>query len=425
MKPTKTDNADSLRRRAEDRLQKQKTPDDSSRSADQTERLLHELQVHQIELEMQNEELQSSRAKVEGLLKRYTDLYDFAPVGYFTLQQNGTISETNLAGAKLLCVDRAKLPGCRFETFVTEPDQPVLANLLRTVFESSSSHTCQVTLATTDQISRTVQIEATQSTEKHCRAIVTDITAEKAAKNALVEIDQARNDFISMAAHELRTPLTAILGFTEVLLDPEISGKFANERKQQFLKEIASGGHALGRIIDELLVVSHIKHGREIVLERAECDFGKVLAEIVASYQLSTPSHIFKLDLSESSDMTIMIDRHRITQVIENLLSNAVKYSPRGSMILVEASSCHDSCEVQIKDHGIGMTPEQIEKIYEKFYRADSSNSAVSGLGLGMNIARKIIWAHGGRIHVDSAKGEGTTVVFSLPRSETAFNPME
>src|ERR1035437_763575 len=94
------------------------------RSMHETQRLLHELQVHQIELELQNEELRNSRAQVEAAASRYTDIYDFAPVGYFTLKSNGVITQTNFAGARLLGLDRSRLVGKSFESFVSRADRP-------------------------------------------------------------------------------------------------------------------------------------------------------------------------------------------------------------------------------------------------------------------------------------------------------------
>jgi len=113
---------------------------------------------------------------------------------------------------------------------------------------------------------------------------------------------------------------------------------------------------------------------------------------------------------------TVLIDRHRINQVLENLLNNAAKYSSQDTEILLRCSLKEDCWEISIKDHGIGMTMEQCERVFDKFYRADSSDTAVSGLGLGMNIAKQVVNLHGGRIWVDSIHGKGMTVTFTLPR---------
>src|SRR5580658_6849312 len=123
-----------LRHRAEKRLKRQATEVAGPVSAVETQRLVHELQVHQIELEMQNEELRESRTQVEAALERYTDLYDFAPVGYFTFSADGTIREVNLPGARLLGLERTRLVGGHFGTFVSEGTRTIFNSWLEQVF---------------------------------------------------------------------------------------------------------------------------------------------------------------------------------------------------------------------------------------------------------------------------------------------------
>jgi PAS domain S-box-containing protein len=149
MKKDRKDPADValLRRRAEERLRKRERPErDRPRTGDATQRLLHELQVHQIELEMQNEELMLSRAEMEASLDRYSELYDFAPVGYFTLDPAAKILQVNLTGARLLGMERAQLVNTRFELFVSESDRPVFNAFLTKAFESRAKESCEVAL---------------------------------------------------------------------------------------------------------------------------------------------------------------------------------------------------------------------------------------------------------------------------------------
>ncbi|HEX7555717.1 MAG TPA: PAS domain-containing protein, partial [Leptolinea sp.] len=135
-----------LRRRAEAEFGQRPDLQDPSRAPMDAQRLFHELQVHQIELEMQNEELRQSRAEAEIGLARYTDLYDFAPVGYFTMKQDGTVSQVNLSGVRLLDIERSKLIGRRFSLFVAEGDRPLFNAFLGNVFESKVKQACEVIL---------------------------------------------------------------------------------------------------------------------------------------------------------------------------------------------------------------------------------------------------------------------------------------
>jgi PAS domain S-box-containing protein/putative nucleotidyltransferase with HDIG domain len=176
-----------LRRLAEERLSA-KTPEvRPSRTDEETQRLFHELEVHEIELEMQNAELRQTRNEVEAALEKYTDLYDFAPVGYFTLDRNGVISAVNLSGASLLGVERSQLIGRRLEHFVTTKDRPVFAAFLDAVFTSHSKMASEVTLLKKNEFSLIVQIEAmTSASGQECRLALIDITGRRQAEADLL-----------------------------------------------------------------------------------------------------------------------------------------------------------------------------------------------------------------------------------------------
>lgn len=257
--------------------------------------------------------------------------------------------------------------------------------------------------------------------EKLILSSVEDITvlkeAEDKAKNAYLKMDQMKTEFISTAAHELRTPLTAIMGFTEFLRSPEDFGEFSKEQYNEFLDEIYSRGEALNLIIDDLLDVSRIESGKGVELNLQEGSLVGLLNRVAATQRVNHSDHTLDLEVTIGDpDELCMFDKHRITQVLENLLSNAFKYSSKENKVLLSCFFDLNHWVVSVKDQGIGMTPEQVEQVFDKFYRANSSNTAVSGLGLGMTIAKQIVLAHGGEIEVESTEGLGTTVTLKLPR---------
>jgi len=156
-----SDESAELRHRAEKRLKRLTTEVAGPGSSAQTQRLVHELQVHQIELEMQNEELRQSRAQVEATLARYTNLYDFAPVGYLTLSADGTIREVNLPGAHLLGLERAGVVGRRLRPFVSQDTRPVFDSWLNEIFATQTKQVCAVDLVKEGLPPLAVEIEAT------------------------------------------------------------------------------------------------------------------------------------------------------------------------------------------------------------------------------------------------------------------------
>lgn len=233
-----------------------------------------------------------------------------------------------------------------------------------------------------------------------------DVTRER-------EIDRMKNEFISIAAHELRTPLATLLGYTELVQMKEFD-QLGKKMKQECLENIHNQGMSLEQLIDDLLDVGRIESGRCMQIQKSHVKFPEFLVKICKNHQHETTKHSIRMDLPDH-DMWILIDPGRMTQVLDNLLSNAIKYSPVGGVIKVTGKILSDSLSVSISDSGVGMTEQQCQRIFDKFYRADTSNTAVRGLGLGMNIAKSIIEAHGGTIRVESVEQKGTMVHFTIP----------
>ena len=162
------------------------------------QRLVHELEVHQIELQMQNEELAQSRAQVEEGLRQYTDLYDFAPIGYFTLARDGAINRVNLAGANLMGLDRGALIKRRFGVFVSAASRLIFNAFIEKVFGSNRKETCEVQLLKDGPAPSWVHIEAMRenSEREECRVMVSDITERKRVEKALAETSKERERLI-------------------------------------------------------------------------------------------------------------------------------------------------------------------------------------------------------------------------------------
>lgn len=180
-----------LRRRAEKRLEKNKQKAPPSATPAELQRLIHELEVHQIELEIQNEELQQARSELEAYLSQYTDLYDFAPVGYFTLKRDGTILKANLTGANLLGMERARLLNHNLGRFVTADSRQHFTSFLPMIFQSQSQQTLDLELQKEDGGRFFVHLEArVLESERECRVVMMDITAQKQAEESLRESEQ-------------------------------------------------------------------------------------------------------------------------------------------------------------------------------------------------------------------------------------------
>lgn len=237
--------------------------------------------------------------------------------------------------------------------------------------------------------------------------------AYKQSQQALRDLDRAKDEFISIASHELRSPMTSIMGYAEAIL--EDSDKPLAIR--QYASEIALSCDSLVRLVDDLLDVSLIQIGRGLTICRQPVAILPLLERVIASFRRRDGSRQIELCCTAELPDTISCDQVRITQVLENLVSNAVKYSPAHSIVRVTVELCQELVRFSVSDQGIGMSEEVVRRAFDKFYRADVSQSAPQGLGMGLCIARKIVEMHDGEMTLKSRPGEGTTISFTLPVS--------
>ena len=239
--------------------------------------------------------------------------------------------------------------------------------------------------------------------------VMLDVTTER-------ENDRLRAEFVSTAAHEFQTPLTAILGFAELLQD---DSRMPAGDLREYLGIIQEKAEYLSRLVDQLLDVSRLERGRELLLQIAPCRLDQILRTLVRSYQQRSARDLFEL-LLPAEFPPIEADEVRLTQVLENLLSNAIKYSPGGGRVRISLEQVETGVRVVVSDQGRGMTQEELAKAFDKFYRSNTADNAPSGTGLGLFIARSIAEAHGGTLTAESRPGQGTTMIFTLPTQQPA-----
>ena len=227
-------------------------------------------------------------------------------------------------------------------------------------------------------------------------------------------VEQMKSEFVSTAAHELRTPLATIIGYADLMLSHPVQTR---DKLHEYLTLIIARAEHLSHIVSDLLDVSRIEAGEGLKLIFEPCRLDLLCQEAASAHKDIHEYHPIEFDFPQE-DTVIEGDRFALMQVIENLLSNAIKYSPQGSLIRIGLTPEPDCCELTVADEGIGMSAEQVEHVFEKFYRANISNAAIPGTGLGMTIVKYLIDAHHGLIAIDSAPGAGTTVHIRLPRKQ-------
>jgi PAS domain S-box-containing protein len=396
----------------------------------ETERILHELQVHQIELEMQNEELRQAQKDLEESRDRYFSLYDLAPVGYLTLSQKGLIQEANLTAATMLVVERSRMIKQPLTRFILKEDQDIYYLLRKQVFETGQPQMCELRLMKRDGTLFWAHLEASAAKDlgspPFCLVTLSDITQRKQAEaktmeyEALKIISQGKSALLANVSHELRTPLASIKGNIETLLLSDV--EWSKEQQLEFLQAANIETDRLTLLIGDLLDMSRIESGK-LVLDKHYCTVGKILDSVFGVLSVIASNH--KLIIANLSDLpSIPMDKVRIGQVITNLVENASKFSEKGSQILVDAGLKDEEVIISIEDEGIGMPPEIVDNLFDRFYQAKQVvEGKTRGTGLGLSICKGLVEAHGGKMLVVSEVGKGSKFSFSLPLDSPLKEP--
>jgi PAS domain S-box-containing protein len=236
------------------------------------------------------------------------------------------------------------------------------------------------------------------------------------------EVDRIKSEFLATAAHELRTPLASILGFTELM----IHRKYPEEKQKDLLRTVHKQGTLLSNLIQELLDLSRIEARQGKDFHIVPTPLGSVVRDVVDG--LASFDAAREVTLGAVPELDILADRSKIHQALTNLLSNAFKYSPEGGQVsldaAVEDAGDNKMVAIHVRDEGIGMSPEQLERAFERFYRADTSGN-IPGTGLGLNLVKEIAEIHGGSVQLQSELGKGTVAILRLRLSRMEKAPAE
>ncbi len=224
-------------------------------------------------------------------------------------------------------------------------------------------------------------------------------------------LETIRRDFISNVSHELRTPLASLKALTETLCDGAMDDPQA---ARKFLGRIETEVDALAQMTQELLELTRIESG-QVPLEMKEIMAEGLLLSAADRMraQVERAGLVIRLD-SSSVPLAARVDPTRLEQVLVNLIHNAVKFTQPGGEIVLSARAVDDAVCFAVKDTGVGIPADDLERIFERFYKADRARSS-GGTGLGLSIARHIVEAHGGKIWAESVEGEGSTFYFNIP----------
>jgi PAS domain S-box-containing protein len=392
-----------------------------------------ELEGVRQELKRERARLAAVRVALEVERERYGDLFDFAPIGYASLDGTGIIQDINLSGARLLGTDRMRLRGSPLLARIARADRRRFLDHLRRCRTGFAAATLDVELARPDGSRVPVQLLSKRGSPRDVGATMLcaivdmsereDALAERwrnevergrmehAGEVARAE-SAAKDHFLAVLSHELRNPLSPILFTIEMLERRQIPP----ERVAAAIALIKRNLDLEVRLIDDLLDVSRITH-RKLRIERQSVD----LHDIVHDVADGVATEVERAELTLSVELAapqsrVDGDPARLRQIVWNLVTNAIRNTPPGGKIVVRTHDIDDCVALIVCDSGRGVAPDRLESIFEPFDQVDPPGRRRGGLGLGLAICRGLVEAHGGRVSATSkGLGHGATFTVVLP----------
>jgi PAS domain S-box-containing protein len=391
------------------------------------EKLLHELQVHQVELEMQNEALRQAQSALEESRDRYMDLYEFAPVGYLTLTPEGLIEEVNLTGVKLLGIERGNLLQKGFRTFVIHDDQDRWVRHFINMTSHGGQGTLELAMQRGDGTVFHAQLDCEHrklgTGETAVRINLIDITERKIrendltlAKEAAEAANIAKSRFLATMSHELRTPMNGILGMAQMLLSP----KLEDAVRQDYARTVLNSGQTLLTLLNDILDLSKVEAGK-IALESTVFDPSQIIQETKVLFAETAAGKDLKIVTGDYQPVgqRYLGDPYRLRQMISNLVGNAIKFTKQGQISIAAQEIKRDGqstvIEFSVTDTGIGILDDDRRLLFQPFSQTDSSTTRkYGGTGLGLSIVSSLAKLMGGEVGVDSRPGQGSRFWFRI-----------
>ena len=400
---------DQLRLQAEALAQARDSVEKQPLSPEEMKQALHELRVHQIELELQNEELRRSQAELDAIRARYFDLYDMAPVGYCTISEDGMTLESNLTAATLLGMHRSDMIGQPWTTFIHREDQDIYYRHRKELLSNNSPNAtaeCELRLLKKDGSEFWALLTGSLVPDDEgtpvCRVVIHDITGRK-------QEEQFRDDVQRIIHHDIKGPLGALFSLTRMVLEDGES-----EALMDVFPQVMVGLQQVINFIDAAEPLREMEQG---VFTPAKTPIR--IHQILETIRLSLTSLAskYKVTISIQSEEDCISESARVfgeaflfEDMFMNLGKNAIEALPKGGDVTITCRTDQDMVYIAI--HNAGTVPESIRN---RFFERYVTEGKRFGTGLGTYSARLIAEAHGGHIKLATSEADGTTITTSLP----------
>lgn len=338
-------------------------------------------------------EIEESRHQIAAVVESMAE-------GVLAFDSTGTISVTNPEASRLLGIPGHELLGSPAEELSKEP--AVLDIVKAGLVGESTTET--VPLGPFIVLFHCTPLRAADNVVEGAVLVLADVTEQH-------RIEDAQRRFIADASHEMRTPIAALKGMLELLADGAIE---VPDVRTDFLHTMQVETDRLGRLVADLLTLAQLEGG-SLQLKLGPEYVADLLGDVASVMQTLAEQAHTELVVDTPDDARVIVDRDKIVQVLLGFTDNALKHSPAGKSVRLRATQTGNAIRFEVIDEGPGIEPDELSRVFERFYRADTARAGGGGTGLGLAIAKEIVEAHGARIDVTSAAGVGTTFGFELP----------
>jgi PAS domain S-box-containing protein len=349
--------------------------------------------------------LLAEQAALQLSTEKLRDYFETATIGLHWVGPDGTILWANKAEMEMLGYTADEYIGADIRRF--HADQNTIQDILTRLTNNEKLYNYEAKMVCKDGSIRYVLINSSVLWQDgkfiHTRCFTRDITEMK-------ELEQRKDDFISMASHELKTPVTSMKVYIQLLQEMLAE----QEKPSKYLGKVDEQIDKLTKLITSMLDLGRMQAGK-LDYQQTLFDYDDLVSQVAENLQVTTKKHTISIE-GIAKDK-IFGDRDRLGQVLTNLIDNAIKYSPEANKIIVKIKANKNTFTTEIKDFGMGIDEKHLKHIFSRFYRVyDENEKTFPGLGIGLYLCSQIIEKHGGRIWVKSTKGKGSTFGFDIPQ---------